>query len=980
MTAVAALAAAAFVPPDDAPIPPALESAIRLACAGAWRAVEVVLAGDVLRGRLSKTRDAIVRDAVEGVLGLHGKTGIRADALASLRAAREAGVLDGPFDLASTIAAIRQQGVAVVGRAAVAGIRRELVEYRELEQVLADTELASLLLDAARAIFRGLARDPELTRWAIGPTGSPGRDRALAAFAELAASPESIAELDALIAIPIHLDDNVQFTVYRPRVIDPGKWHQLLAFAHLAERRPGEDDLPDPVEEVQRQAQAVLGDKAKSYQPMMQDAGAAIPEEGELTFVPEFPGIEVNPPRRSFLWLETVHREEFRIRAPRELDGKTVRGRVTVFLGHIAIAELAVSVRVDAARPEPTRREPTTARAYRKIFASYSHRDIEIVNQFETYARALGDEYLRDWVHLRTGEVWNDRLCQLIEQADAFQLFWSWNSMKSQFVRQEYEHALSLNRPSFVRPTYWEDPMPVAPGLPPDALLRLHFQKLGAAMLGDGGRTEVAVAKAKRAKQEAPDTMEVERERAPTTLSDTDQWGSETPIDSLTDPQFELPEEAASADRSATDLHVFEPPVEDNLRRRSANASASPAAPASMHPAPAPAAGSMRPAAPRPGPAAPAYRPAPAARVPAIIPRPAPSAPMPMAASAQPSRPREATSPAPMAAASIPSPGPAPMAAPSMPAPAARPRGPTSPAPMAAPSMTSASQRPSQPAPMAAPSMMQRPSPAPAPAPSKASQRPSQPPPVSRRYEPTTIKDDHEDEVIEPQPVVAPRRAKERPELRAGAAPGPGAVDRKQVGEDSARREPRIATNPGVGPSRIPHTSPHAAPPPPRPSQIACARCGHANPLDVAFCLYCGSDLVTPAPSPSPSKTMMADPMPIIALAETPVLGADLRPPAPSAPAPAPPLVGGAMAAPSPAPPIVGGPPPSHMVSPYAATMPQEAYNPAPDDPLFASESPDIKKRPSLPNAPAGSRWPLILIVLGILIVAGVMVFWLLRT
>ena len=46
---------------------------------------------------------------------------------------------------------------------------------------------------------------------------------------------------------------------------------------------------------------------------------------------------------------------------------------------------------------------------------------------------------------------------------DVFQLFWSSNSMHSDFVRQEWEHALRLNRPHFIRPTYWEEPMPMAP-------------------------------------------------------------------------------------------------------------------------------------------------------------------------------------------------------------------------------------------------------------------------------------------------------------------------------------------------------------------------------------------------------------------------------------------------------------------------------------------------------------------------------------
>jgi serine/threonine-protein kinase len=304
----------------------------------------------------------------------------------------------------------------------------------------------------------------------VAIVGSPtSGSRALSDSRESAAPPA---------AQPLALDENVQFTVYRPRAIAPVRWYSLLAFAHLAERRPGELDAPDPIDEVRHQAEAVLGERAAAYQSTTQDSGAAIPAEGELVFVVEIPGVEVNPPRRSFLWTEPVHREEFRIRAGAQLVGTTTRGRLTVFLGCIVIAELPLAVRVDAA-PATTAVEHTQVRTYRKIFASYSHRDRAIVQQFERYASALGDEYLRDSIHLRSGEVWSDRLLRMIEQADAFQLFWSHNSMHSIYVRQEYEHALSLHRPSFVRPTYWEEPMPMAEGLPPEALLRLHFQKLG---------------------------------------------------------------------------------------------------------------------------------------------------------------------------------------------------------------------------------------------------------------------------------------------------------------------------------------------------------------------------------------------------------------------------------------------------------------------------------------------------------------------
>jgi hypothetical protein len=115
-------------------------------------------------------------------------------------------------------------------------------------------------------------------------------------------------------ALPLH--ENVQFTVYRPRAVEPMKWFPLLAFAHL-EELPADApaDEPDPLQEVREQAHRILGDLADGYADVKQDSRQAVPHEAEITFLPEIPGFEVNPPRRTFLWLESVHREEFRIRA-----------------------------------------------------------------------------------------------------------------------------------------------------------------------------------------------------------------------------------------------------------------------------------------------------------------------------------------------------------------------------------------------------------------------------------------------------------------------------------------------------------------------------------------------------------------------------------------------------------------------------------------------------------------------------------------
>jgi hypothetical protein len=277
---------------------------------------------------------------------------------------------------------------------------------------------------------------------------------------------------------------DVQFTVYRPGEVRPETWYPLLAFAHLREKPiDGPTDEPDPFREVKLQAQKILSEQFDHYRDTTQDSAQPIPAAGIITFLPEMPGVEFNPPRRSFLWHEAVHREEFRLRASAEAVGRIAVGRMSVFAGSILVAEISLSLRVNNEASETFRKEQLQADSggpYRKIFASYSHWDAAIVEQFENYAKALGDDYVRDVVHLRAGEQWDDRLGKMIADADVFQLFWSRNSMHSRFVTQEWEHALSLNRNNFIRPVYWEVPMPQneAEGLPPEHLRRIHFQRI----------------------------------------------------------------------------------------------------------------------------------------------------------------------------------------------------------------------------------------------------------------------------------------------------------------------------------------------------------------------------------------------------------------------------------------------------------------------------------------------------------------------
>lgn len=242
-------------------------------------------------------------------------------------------------------------------------------------------------------------------------------------------------------------------------------------------------DRPNPKVEVEEKARELIARETVPYTDLTVDSRHDVPREAMLTFEPDFENITFAPERHDFLWKGEMYWKEFNMHAPASLEGAMVRGCMRVYLGPLILSEIDLSIKVDtaSARAQQAQNEAlerASASSYRRLFASYSHKDEFMVLLFEDFAEALGDEYLRDVRDIRSGEVWDERIKELIRNADLFQLFWSSNSMRSVFVKQEWEYALSLKR-DFMRITYWEEPMPSDPemGLPPDKLRRLQFKK-----------------------------------------------------------------------------------------------------------------------------------------------------------------------------------------------------------------------------------------------------------------------------------------------------------------------------------------------------------------------------------------------------------------------------------------------------------------------------------------------------------------------
>ena len=67
----------------------------------------------------------------------------------------------------------------------------------------------------------------------LGLVGESGSGKSVTAYSIL-----------QLLQPPGRIDENVQFSVYRPAVMAPARWYSMLVFAHLAARRP--DAAPWP--------------------------------------------------------------------------------------------------------------------------------------------------------------------------------------------------------------------------------------------------------------------------------------------------------------------------------------------------------------------------------------------------------------------------------------------------------------------------------------------------------------------------------------------------------------------------------------------------------------------------------------------------------------------------------------------------------------------------------------------------------------
>ena len=273
----------------------------------------------------------------------------------------------------------------------------------------------------------------------------------------------------------------VLFTAYYPRTATPAAKHSLLVYAHL---KAFQEAVAADAEKFSDE----LGDGAS--RPRTDEAGQSIKPGTLITILPEGDGVEFDPPELTKKWDGQMDRFMFDLHIRENAVGEVHLFNISVRVEGFEIASITnCAVEVVESEPQPQVRSllgnplaeaKATSKSttpYQKIFVSYAREDVAVAEKYKLAQAALGNEVFVDIHTLRAGADWRAELARAIDEAEVFQLFWSRHSSESEYCLYESAYAMDYRCPDtqcvgFIRPVYWENPMPE----PPPKLSGLHFK------------------------------------------------------------------------------------------------------------------------------------------------------------------------------------------------------------------------------------------------------------------------------------------------------------------------------------------------------------------------------------------------------------------------------------------------------------------------------------------------------------------------
>lgn len=188
-------------------------------------------------------------------------------------------------------------------------------------------------------------------------------------------------------------------------------------------------------------------------------------------------------------WDGRTESVNFLINAPEESRGVSVVGRVRVSQEQVPVGSLSFMVKIKGGaqtEEEPPAPAPAeTLVRYKSAYLCYAYKDRAQVLVRAQALFSAGVSVFMDRSTLRPGDDWQSQVCRMIDQADAFFLFWSKDAAQSGEVRKEVLYALEHQKhDAHGLPTIIPVVLGVPAPPPPPELAHLHFDSEFSYLIG----------------------------------------------------------------------------------------------------------------------------------------------------------------------------------------------------------------------------------------------------------------------------------------------------------------------------------------------------------------------------------------------------------------------------------------------------------------------------------------------------------------
>ena len=150
--------------------------------------------------------------------------------------------------------------------------------------------------------------------------------------------------------------------------------------------------------------------------------------------------------RKLVVWQGSFVKRAFDFVVPADIDVYELSSSVNIYVnGAIAGELMFLTAIVDSPRRLNTN---VYARPTKKLFISYSHKDVASAERIAKIHEALGIDVFFDKHRLKAGYIYSEEISKFIQTADTFVLCWSENAAKSDYVEKERKAALKLAYPN----------------------------------------------------------------------------------------------------------------------------------------------------------------------------------------------------------------------------------------------------------------------------------------------------------------------------------------------------------------------------------------------------------------------------------------------------------------------------------------------------------------------------------------------------